>query len=138
MTENETTEPGGFAEFTEELRLLAEVLLQRAEPLLRQAGSPQRPPADNCRWCPVCALAALVRGQHHETVAALAEHGTALVTILREALVGVPVDPVVSHPRDTTWPGTMPHAPDCPHAQNTATDPEKRTGYVGIPVTITT
>ncbi|MGW5571547.1 hypothetical protein ACWEVD_10130 [Nocardia thailandica] len=85
----------GLAEFTEELRLLAEALLERVEPVLRRTAVDGRPDLGGCGWCPMCAAAALVRGDHHDVVAALAEHGTALVTILREALAGVPVDPLL-------------------------------------------
>ncbi|WP_280340161.1 hypothetical protein [Nocardia neocaledoniensis] len=86
--------PDGFAEFTEELRLLAEVLLARVEPVLRRTAADGQADLGGCAWCPVCAAAALVRGDHHDVVAALAEHGTSMVTVLREALAGVPVDPV--------------------------------------------
>jgi hypothetical protein len=85
-------------EFTEELRLLAETLLERVEPLLRRATEEGRPEWDGCAWCPLCAAAALIRGEHHEAVATLAAHGTAIVTVLREALAGVPVDPVMPDP----------------------------------------
>ncbi|MEU3015053.1 hypothetical protein [Nocardia asteroides] len=87
--------PDGFAEFTEELRLLAEVLLARVEPVLRRTAADGQADLGGCSWCPVCAAAALVRGEHHDVVAALAEHGTSMVTVLREALAGVPVEPVL-------------------------------------------
>ncbi|WP_245839707.1 hypothetical protein [Nocardia donostiensis] len=87
----------GIAEFADEMRLLAEVVLERIEPALRHAAAEGKPEWSNCNWCPVCAAAALVRGERHEVVAALAEHGTAIVTVLREALAGVPVDPVMPH-----------------------------------------
>jgi len=87
--------PDGFAEFTEELRLLAEVLLARVEPVLRRTAADGQADLGGCAWCPVCAAAALVRGEHHDVVAALAEHGTSMVTVLREALAGVPVEPVL-------------------------------------------
>lgn len=89
-------EPGtdGIAEFADELRLLAETVLERVEPVLRYAAAEGRPEWNSCEWCPVCAATALVRGERHEVVATVAEHGTAIVTVLREALAGVPVDPV--------------------------------------------
>lgn len=85
----------GFAEFTEELRLLSEVLLARVEPVLRRTAADGRADLGGCSWCPVCAAAALLRGDHHDVVAALAEHGTSMVTVLREALAGIPVEPVL-------------------------------------------
>ncbi|WP_228831470.1 hypothetical protein [Nocardia elegans] len=83
-----------FGEFAQELRALAETLLERVEPALRRAAADGRE-WDSCSWCPVCATAALVRGEHHEVVAAVADHGTAIVTVLREALAGVPVEPLL-------------------------------------------
>ncbi|WP_062999103.1 hypothetical protein [Nocardia mikamii] len=83
-----------FGEFAQELRALAETLLERVEPALRRAAADGRA-WDSCSWCPVCATAALVRGEHHDVVAAVADHGTAIVTVLREALAGVPVEPLL-------------------------------------------
>ena len=111
------TESGtdGIAEFADELRLLAETVLERVEPVLRYAAAEDRPEWNSCEWCPVCAATALVRGERHEVLATVAEHGTAIVTVLREALAGVPVDPVM--PEDTSqgtcaehgWPGPAEH-----------------------------
>lgn len=84
-----------FAEFADELRLLAEAVLERVEPVLRKTAADGRTDWSSCSWCPVCAAAALVRGEHHDVVAAIADHGTSIVTVLREALAGVPVEPVV-------------------------------------------
>ncbi|MQY21320.1 hypothetical protein [Nocardia macrotermitis] len=82
-------------ELAEELRLLAEVLLERVEPMLRRAAADGGAEWAGCSWCPLCAAAALARGEHHDVVASLAAHGTAIVTVLREALAGVPVEPVL-------------------------------------------
>lgn len=103
--------PDGFAEFTEELRLLAEVLLARIEPVLRRTAADGQADLGGCAWCPVCAAAALVRGEHHDVVAALAEHGTSMVTVLREALAGVPVDPLLPE----EW---AEHAAGHPHSRH--------------------
>ncbi|MFD4431116.1 hypothetical protein [Nocardia sp. NPDC058497] len=134
--------PDGFAEFTEELRLLAEVLLARVEPVLRRTAADGQADLGGCAWCPVCAAAALVRGDHHDVVAALADHGTSMVTVLREALAGVPVEPVLPpewaehaaghHDSHKAWghngaggPSTPNHpgAPSAPAATATPTDP---------------
>ncbi|MFE3444017.1 hypothetical protein ACFXNW_13375 [Nocardia sp. NPDC059180] len=90
-----TAEPDGLAEFAIELKLLAEAVLERVEPVLRRAAADGSPEWDNCSWCPVCAAAALVRGEQHDVLSAIADHGTAIVTVLREALAGVPVEPVM-------------------------------------------
>ncbi|MGW0180053.1 hypothetical protein [Nocardia sp. NPDC003345] len=97
MTGTHYRQPDGIAEFADELRLLAEAVLERVEPVLRAAASEELPEWSSCTWCPVCAAAALVRGEHHEVLAAVATHGTAIVTVLREALAGVPVDPMGAH-----------------------------------------
>ncbi|WP_246124469.1 hypothetical protein [Nocardia bhagyanarayanae] len=90
----------GFSEFAEELKLLAEAVLERVEPVLRRSAAQGQPDWSACSWCPVCAAAALVRGEHHDVVAAIADHGTAIVTVLREALAGVPVDPLMPDDED--------------------------------------
>ncbi|WP_245664577.1 hypothetical protein [Nocardia grenadensis] len=97
MTGTRYRQPEGVAEFADELRLLAEAVLERVEPVLREAAAEGQPEWNSCTWCPLCAAAALVRGEHHEVLATVAAHGTAIVTVLREALAGVPVDPVVAH-----------------------------------------
>lgn len=116
MTGTDYRQPEGVAEFAEELRLLAEAVLERVEPVLRAAAEDGQPEWNNCTWCPVCAAAALVRGEHHEVLAAVAAHGTAIVTVLREALAGAPVDPIVPHEHRTS-------APDRSDAAGTAGDP---------------
>ena len=110
-------------DLVEELRLLMETVLERAEPALRRAASGMdQPEFAGCTWCPVCAVAALVRGEHHELATKIAEHGTAIVTVLREALAGVPVDAGAS--------GATPAA----RATPTARAPARQ--YVPIPVNV--
>ncbi|MGQ4600531.1 hypothetical protein [Nocardia sp. R6R-6] len=119
----------GIAEFTEELKLLAEAVLQRVEPVLRHAADGQRE-WSSCSWCPVCAAAALVRGEHHQVLTAVAEHGTAIVTVLREALAGMPVEPVMPTDADPAT-GTPPR-----HGPRADARDQERSRYVDIPVTI--
>ncbi|MFG3620164.1 hypothetical protein [Nocardia sp. NPDC047654] len=118
--------PDGISEFAEELKLLAKAVLERVEPVLRRAADGQAEWA-GCSWCPVCAAAALVRGEHHDVLAAVAEHGTAIVTVLREALAGVPVEPVM--PTDADQETGAPHR----HGPGEDGDGPR---YVDIPVTI--
>ncbi|MEU7769377.1 hypothetical protein AB0B25_30420 [Nocardia sp. NPDC049190] len=121
--------PDEIAELVAELKLLAEAALERVEPVLRGAAE-ERTEWASCSWCPVCAAAALVRGEHHEVLAAVAEHGTAIVTVLREALAGVPVEPVLRPDAD---PETgVPHR----HASREDAGDHARPRYVDIPVTI--
>ena len=152
MTGPEPRQP--LTEFTDELRLLAEAVLERVEPVLRQAAAEEQPEWNNCTWCPVCAAAALVRGEHHEVLAAVAAHGTAIVTVLREALAGVPVDPIPhdhgpraarhqqdAHAADEDRAGATPDHDDAaqprggPARSDTGTTSD-RSRYVGIPVNI--
>lgn len=156
MTGTRYRQPEGVAEFADELRLLAEAVLERVEPVLREAAAEGQPEWNNCTWCPLCAAAALVRGEHHEVLATVAAHGTAIVTVLREALAGVPVEPVVAHRHGpesgTAHEHSRPAAPgagaapgdadgsDGPGA-DTATPPSDaadagKARYVGIPVNI--
>ncbi|MBF6165098.1 hypothetical protein IU486_09965 [Streptomyces gardneri] len=123
------TAPDGVAEFAEELKLLAEAVLERVEPVLRRAADGQVE-WSSCSWCPVCAAAALVRGEHHDVLAALADHGTAIVTVLREALAGVPVEPVM--PTDADPETGAPHR----HGRREDAEDGEGPGYVDIPVTI--
>ncbi|MEV6253926.1 hypothetical protein AB0L97_11785 [Nocardia sp. NPDC051911] len=120
------TAPDGVAEFAEELKLLAEAVLERVEPVLRRAADGQVE-WSSCSWCPVCAAAALVRGEHHDVLTAVADHGTAIVTVLREALAGVPVEPVMPTEAD---PET-----GAPHRHGRPGD-DDGPRYVDIPVTI--
>ncbi|MEV6562680.1 hypothetical protein AB0M22_43655 [Nocardia sp. NPDC051756] len=132
----------GLAEFAAELKLLAEAVLERVEPVLRQAADGQVE-WSSCSWCPVCAAAALMRGQHHEVLQAVADHGTALVTVLREALAGVPVDPVMPEPDAHQHNHGAPQdhstgaskGAESPAGQHTSRA-GKRSRYVSIPVTI--
>jgi hypothetical protein len=147
-----------LGEFAAELKLLAEAVLERVEPVLRRTAVEGETEWSNCSWCPMCVAAALMRGEHHDVLATVADHGTAIITVLREALAGVPVEPVlppdddartgtsddnsVSHhhtPRDDS----MPHADSAPEsARDARTSPRPnsvdrtRSQYVGIPVTI--
>ena len=86
--------PEKHTDLGEELRMLAEAVLERAEPALRAAATGVGKEVwANCDWCPVCAAAALLRGEHHDFLGILADHGTNIVVVLREALAGVPVEP---------------------------------------------
>ena len=46
-------------------------------------GTAPEPHAADCRWCPVCQVAAVVRGERPEVTAALADVLTATATALR-------------------------------------------------------
>lgn len=137
MSESATADHGAFGE---ELRLLAEQLLERIEPTLRHTAGLDAGMMDGCSWCPLCAAAALVRGEHHQVLSSLADHGTAMVVILREALAGTPVEPRMPvDSRDTSAapePQTAaPAVPEPSAPQKPASEPDT-VRFVNIPVTI--
>ena len=71
-----------------ELRQLAQALLERLDPALRAAAamsSVTLTGPGRCQqvWCPVCALAALVRGEQHPLLALIAEHSVTLLEMVR-------------------------------------------------------
>ena len=78
----------------EEIRLLAEMVVEKAAPWLegvvaaghgpREEGAPAEPSA--CGWCPLCAIVAVVRGERPELVARLLEQLAQLVALLRAVL----------------------------------------------------
>ena len=77
----------------EEIRLLAEMVVEKAAPWLEGVlaaghGTPDEAKADAsaCGWCPLCAIVAVVRGERPELVARLAEQLAQLVALLRAVL----------------------------------------------------
>lgn len=129
-----------------ELRLLAEAVLDRVDRVVQQyaaaqqAGAAQDPqptdtgaagadapgagapaPSGGCDWCPVCAIAALVRGESHELLTRLATQVAAIIALIRELLaryLPAPADP--GGPESTPPPEPA----------------DRGGGFVSIPVTI--
>jgi hypothetical protein len=88
--------PDDHAKLLAELRLLTDSVLARVEPMLATfaegqqradrtstTSSEELPAFSGCSWCPVCALAAAIRGEHHELLAVLAGHAATLLALLR-------------------------------------------------------
>ncbi|MFC8044372.1 hypothetical protein [Nocardia sp. NPDC057353] len=139
MTDRQTEDE--LAEFAAELKLLAEAVLERVEPVLRRGAAAGSTEWASCSWCPVCAAAALIRGERHDVLAAIADHGTAIVTVLREALAGVPVDPVrfdpetgATHEHSTAYPGWDAGSSDAA-PPGTGAGPDHTTGRSGAAAT---
>jgi hypothetical protein len=106
MTETEAASLG------EEIRLLVEMVLERAAPWLdgviaaghgaaqdrqdaqdRQAGQDGQDRGNgegtetaNCGWCPLCAVVAVVRGERPEFAARVLEQARQLIALLRAVL----------------------------------------------------
>ncbi|MBY4129818.1 hypothetical protein HQO83_15575 [Rhodococcus fascians] len=77
----------GHSELGADLLALAETVLTRLDPILRRvAETQQEREQQSCSWCPVCALAALVRGERHDLVELVASEGTAIIGLLRQLL----------------------------------------------------
>lgn len=67
---------------------LADTVLTRLEPILRRvADSQPEREQQGCGWCPICALAALLRGERHDLVELVASEGAVVVALLRQLLV---------------------------------------------------
>jgi hypothetical protein len=94
MTETET------ASLAEEIRLLVEMVVERAAPWLdgviaaghgvpprdSDDGAGEATEGESCGWCPLCAVVAVVRGEKPEFVARLVEQAARLVALLRAVL----------------------------------------------------
>ncbi|WP_066907047.1 hypothetical protein [Millisia brevis] len=109
------------ADLADEFRALARAALERMEPLLRGAEDDPAAgePWQGCTWCPLCAAAALVKGERHPLITVLAREGEHLLTVLRallhdhaaEAHGFAPSDPHAAPPSDP-----YAAAPSDPHA----------------------
>ncbi|QWF77531.1 hypothetical protein [Amycolatopsis sp. CA-230715] len=99
MTEQQ--HPGDGTSLAEEIRLLVEMVVERAAPWLdgviaaghgaaeeahRRAESADGSSADGCGWCPLCAIVAVVRGERPEFAARVLEQAAQLIALLRAVL----------------------------------------------------
>jgi hypothetical protein len=86
------------ASLTEEIRLLVEMVVERAAPWLEGVVSAGHGPEAravpgehaggqrDCGWCPLCALVAVVKGERPEFAAKLLEQAAQLIALLRAVL----------------------------------------------------
>jgi hypothetical protein len=125
-----------------DLRVLADTVLDRVEALVEQvaaqdgaqhgdvrtdappneATAETPAPAGGCTWCPLCAVAALVRGESHELITKLASQLAALIAVIRELVARF-------LPPSRTEPDVGPDGPSSPGASD-------RGGFMPISVTI--
>jgi hypothetical protein len=81
---------GPHSDIGPELRLLAQTILDKLDPVVRmaaaRAGSAEGPGKCQQVWCPVCALAALATGEQHPLLDVIAEHSVALLTVIRAVI----------------------------------------------------
>ncbi|GAB3477261.1 hypothetical protein GCM10027521_09470 [Amycolatopsis cihanbeyliensis] len=97
------TEETAAARLAEEIRLLVELVVERAAPWLdglvaaghggtdggehRQREAEEEPAGPTtCGWCPLCAVVAVARGERPEFAARLLDQATQLVALLRAVL----------------------------------------------------
>jgi hypothetical protein len=116
-----------------ELRALAQTILNRVDPLIRLAAARATAGAEqagSCQqvWCPVCALAAVVQGEHHPLLDVVAEHSVALLDVVRAL-----VDDIDAAGPPPTPPATPPTSPPSPHEPPPSSGPGR---YQHIPVTV--
>lgn len=131
-----------------ELWSLAETVLTRLEPVLRQAVEEQSErPKQGCSWCPVCALAALLRGEQHDLLTLLASEGATVLALLRqimaehagrpapgEGYAGAHDTAASSSVEDTS--GDMPHGGDSTVGHDTEDPIVRRAKFVPITVSV--
>jgi len=86
-------EPTDGPRLAEEIRLLVEMVVEKAAPWLEGVvaaghGDPDqaKPDGSACGWCPLCAIVAVVRGERPEFAARLLEQLAQLVALLRAVL----------------------------------------------------
>ena len=121
-----------------ELRQLAQTLLDRLDPAVRQAaaraaGSGAGPGKCQQVWCPVCALAALVAGEQHPLLTVISEHSVALLAVIRAI-----VEDTADSAGDPSGPGEPPpDGPPAPDGPAGGEPPPTGPGrYQHIPVTV--
>ena len=116
-----------------ELRQLAQSILNKLDPAVRMAAARATSGSEGkCQqvWCPVCALAALVSGEQHPLLGVIAEHGVALLSVVRAMTdaMAEPAGPGSGGP-DTPSPPTDPRPDGDP-------PPSTPGHYQHIPVTV--
>jgi hypothetical protein len=89
------------ADWADSARRLLDVLRPPTGAPTGDAGEPRPAHGADCRWCPVCQAAAVLRGERPEVTAALADVLTTTAAVLRD-LAGEPhrPDPAPAGPAD--------------------------------------
>lgn len=133
---------GEHPEIGAELRALARTILDRVDPAVRfaaarAAAAADRPGACQQVWCPVCALAAVVRGEDHPLLSIVAEHSVALLTVVRAVLENM--DDATAEAPGGGGPGDDAPEPPPPPSPPSPGGPAPSGGpgrYQSIPVTV--
>ncbi|WP_072806322.1 hypothetical protein [Rhodococcoides yunnanense] len=128
-----------------ELWALAETVLTRLEPMLRRAVEEQATATQQgCSWCPVCALAALLRGEQHDLLTFAATEGATIVAMIRQLVAEHSGNPQTRESGEaaTSTPHANPTAGDSGHSDDSTIAPDtddpvvRRAGFVPITVDV--
>jgi hypothetical protein len=133
---------GVHADIGPELRRLAQQILDGLDPAVRSAAALAAGAGagtGKCQqvWCPVCALAALVTGEEHPLLTVIAEHGVALLQVVRSIIDDV--DPAATPPDGDLAPerGAAPGTEVGTETTNgSGSGDAAKTRYQPIPVTV--
>ncbi len=130
---------GVHADIGPELRKLAQAILDGVDPAVRSAAALAAGAGagtGKCQqvWCPVCALAALITGEQHPLLTVVADHGVALLELIRSIVDDV--EQAATPPPDGPPGGGLP-----PEAANGSGSDASDKGtvknrYQPIPVTV--
>jgi len=111
-------------ELRAEARMLTEALLERIEPWLQDGSSEPASAAaagTDCRWCPICTVAAAPRGEHPQLPPWVLERGAGWLRAAHVMLTQHP--PTCTHtPTATTATAAEPPAPSIQRIPVRATD----------------
>jgi len=130
---------GPHADVGPELRRLAQAIVDGIDPAVRAAaamaaggGSDDRTGTAKCQqvWCPVCALAALARGEQHPLLTVIADHSVALLEVIRAIVADI--DRSAPPPDGPPGGGLTAEAAN----SNGAGDTAAKTRYQPIPVSV--
>lgn len=143
---SEEHDEGSFPDglkLAEEIRLLVEMVIERAAPWLEgvmaaghgEHAGPEEPGASGvedstsgCEWCPLCAIVAVVRGERPEFVARVLEQAAQLVALLRAVLADRWEPEEGVH-----MPGFRPAAhPPAPAAAGAFSEPSSRVQHIAV------
>jgi hypothetical protein len=125
-----------------ELRALAQAILDKLDPAVRLAAARAQGGdggAGRCQqvWCPLCALAALVRGEQHPLLNVVAEHSVALLTLVKALVQDMDSSAASASPQGPDAPPDGPAPPDPGGPGGPPPPPPSQPGrYQHIPVNV--
>ena len=124
----------GHSDLGPELRQLAQAVIDRLDPAVRAAATMasetlRGPGRCQQAWCPVCALAALVKGEQHPLLNVIAEHSVSLMSMVRT---------MAAEPSDRAQDAGSTTEDPAPASADHAAPPSANGRYQQIPIVIET